>query len=79
MMQASNGAPSKPKTVTKPDSKFNTEKRISSFGPYFSQLEDDQIIDLLEWCDVDQLLSLSQVSLFFNVFAEHEPLVSTTT
>ncbi len=54
---------------------FQKSKRKSGLGPYFSLLDDDEIIDLLEFCDTQDLMNISQTSSAFYCLSSFEPLV----
>jgi hypothetical protein len=56
-------------------SKFDNTKRTLSLG-YFSVLDDDLLIEVLEWFDEKSLLNLSLVSHVFYIFSDEEELVT---
>lgn len=49
--------------------------RQRGLGPYFNLLDDELLLDLLEFCEKDELLALCRVSHVFYIFASHEELV----
>jgi len=56
--------------------KFNNEKRKNGLG-FFHVLDDDMLLELLEFMDEKALLNLSLVSYPFYIFAEEEDLWKT--
>lgn len=54
--------------------KFDNSKRVQSLG-IFHVLDDDMLMEFLEWMSEKDLLTLSLVSHVFYIFAEEEELV----
>ena len=50
--------------------------RNNGLGPFFGLLDDELLLDFLEFCGAEELLTLSLVSHVFYIFTSHEELVS---
>ncbi len=61
-------------TLVKPIERITSVKRKEGLG-IFAQLDDDDLIELLEYMGANELRCLSQLSKIFYMFTSHEELV----